>query len=98
MTKQTSARYAVIDNGSGFIWGVVDAASPLAACAAVDADLCPHDGPRTYTEANRYNLLGDGFHVYVAPATFDCDDGQDEIAIAAVSDMPYAMAVAVSVK
>ncbi len=41
-------RYAVIDNPSGYVWGVVNADSPLDACNRIDAEVGGE--ARTYEE------------------------------------------------
>jgi hypothetical protein len=82
-------RYALIDNYTGYIWGVVDAASPLAACRTLDAELRQPD--RHYFEQYDPDFSNEsGYHVYPVPASWDCTDGEDETAIAYVTDRPRA--------
>lgn len=80
-------RFALIDNHSGFVWGVTDAASAIDACRQIDADLGEYG--REYEEVPRFDASNDtGYYVHQAPAGWDCDDGQDEAAIAEVNAMP----------
>ena len=72
--------FAIIDNFSGFVWGVVEADDAISACAKMDADISGE--PREYD----YGLNGDqGYIVFEAPAGFDVTDGQDEAEIERVS-------------
>ena len=81
-------RYAIIDAESGFIWGVQDAESAIAACRALDSGFAEFD--RKYEDIGRARFNGaPGYAVYQAPADFECDDGQNAAAIEAVEAMPH---------
>ena len=70
------ANFAIIDNYSGFVWGVVEADEAIAACAKLDAEVGGE--PREY----HHGFNGDqGYIVYEAPAGFDVTDGQDQAEI-----------------
>jgi len=76
--------YALIDHGSGYVWGVVEAADPLEACHRLDAELGAGND-RGY-EITRPDFCNEsGYHVYRAPAGFDVDDGTDDAEIARVA-------------
>ncbi len=81
-------RYALIENNCGFVWGVVDADTPIAACMKVDESLGELD--REYSEVSRADLFVNeaSYHVYEAPAGFDVTDGQDAEQIASVQALP----------
>ena len=85
----TKIRYALIDNNSGYVFGVVDASNPVEAAKILDQKI--GDGSREYEEAGRPDFSNEtGYHVYHAPADFEVDDGQNEKEIAAVSALPKA--------
>lgn len=74
--------FAIIDNYSGFVWGVVEADDAISACAKLDADIGSE--PREYD----CGINGDqGYIVYEAPAGFDVTDGQDEVEIERVASL-----------
>lgn len=81
-------RFALIDNASGFVWGVVDADTPVAACSKLDESL--GEFGREYSEVSRSDLFANStaYHVHEAPAGFDVDDGQNDDQIAKVSALP----------
>lgn len=76
------ARYILIDEHTGYIWGDVEAEGPFEACEKLDNE--NHAFDYDYEEVARFN--GEtGYHVYEAPAGFpEVTDGQDEAQIAAV--------------
>jgi len=88
------ARFAVLESNSGFVWGVVDADCPLAACSAVDEDAgCHHDEAGIYETVSLGELRttrGGIYDVRSAPEGFDVQDGQDRSAIDAVEALPRA--------
>ena len=82
-------RYILIDEHSGFVWGDVVAADPIAACRALDEGVGEYG--RTYEEigARRRFDGRSGYHVHEAPADFPAvDDGQDQATIDAVTALP----------
>jgi hypothetical protein len=97
-TTMTTTRYALIDDHSGYVWGVVDATSPVEACRIVDAD--GGDEARVYEEhGSGYRLGGaDGYLVHEAPVGFDVADGQDVAQIEAVSMLPRVAVVSFTVE
>jgi len=69
-------RYAIVDHASGFVWGVVNAKSPVDACQAVDED--NRDFGREYELVGRFDFANDsGYIVYAVAPDFDVTDGQD---------------------
>jgi hypothetical protein len=88
-TKQ-AMRFAIIDSYSGFVMGVVDAASAADACAAVDAEAGNgrHDGKYIEVDASELLTTRCLYDVRVAPAGFGVDDGQDPDQIATVDALP----------
>ena len=82
----TAARYALIDDNTGYVWGVTDATDPAAACRVIDESL--HEFGRTYEDhgprSGSERTTRGGSVVYEAPAGFDVEDGQDAEQIAAV--------------
>lgn len=90
------ARYILIENNSGYIWGEAEAADPVAACRAVDANIGTY-ASTTYEErgANFQPAFNAGaYHVYEAPADFPkINNGRDGNAIDAVSALPKAAVV-----
>lgn len=88
------ARYILIDNFSGFIWG--DSANlegnafngtPLEFAAALDTHVGPHT-PRVYEDVSRDALASNesGYHVYRAGDAIPIvQDGSDEAEIEAVT-------------
>lgn len=82
-------RYILIDNHSGYVWGEADAASPIAACRAVDSDVDPSVGKK-YEEVGTFsNDLVSGYIVKEAPPSFPpVEDGQDAATIDAVDALP----------
>jgi hypothetical protein len=85
-------RFAIIDSYTGYVMGVVDAASAADACAAVDAEAgnARHDGAYEEVCVSELRTTRCVYDVRVAPAGFDAQDGQDPDAIAAVSRLPRA--------
>ena len=81
-------RYALLDNGDGFIWWVGDAESPEAACAAATLEFGGER--RAYEKVYEFKGDVDGYYVYEAPAGFNVHDGQDQGEIEAVTAMPLA--------
>jgi hypothetical protein len=81
-------KFAVIDEHSGYVWGVTKAADAIEACRILDADAGEHG--RTYTDIGRGARFDgrSGYHVYRAPDDFTIDDGQDEDQIASVEGLP----------
>lgn len=90
-------RYAMIDIDSGYVWGVENAADPVAACRQMDEALgvtgreYEAHGPRS--GAGRSGQTG--YEVYQAPVGFDVQNGQDQAEIAAVSALPRVAIVTV---
>ena len=82
-------RYALIESNTGYVWGVVNAETALAACAECDRQA--YGGP-VCEGAYEYADVGDRhtYDVRIAPEGFDVQDGQDSDAIAAVDAMPRA--------
>jgi len=74
--------FALIDNASGYVWGVTTAADPIEACRKVDEDF--HEHGRTYEEVGYFDGDEGGYHVYEVPAGFDVDDGSTQKGIDAV--------------
>lgn len=78
------ARFILIDNGSGFIWG--DSAThyrdwndPIAYARHLDASVGEHG--RDYMRTAKHDLTSNetGYHVFEAPTEFPhVDDGQDQ--------------------
>lgn len=82
-------RYAIIDNASGYVWWVGDAADPISACHAADREVGAE--PRVAEIASGARPVNEsGYWVYAAPADFAVDDGQDENAILATEELPLA--------
>jgi len=81
-TVEKLRRYAIIDNASGFVWGVANATSPIEACRVIDAEIGGLDNPK-YAVVWRLDGNETGYAVYAVPADFDVTDGQDEVQIAA---------------
>ncbi|MBM1170192.1 hypothetical protein [Microvirga arabica] len=89
MNTATSTRYALIDNCSGYLWGVTEACDPVAACARLDNMIGGES--RMYEDQpgmHASTASEEGYHVYEIPADFVDDDklrdGQDNEAIALV--------------
>lgn len=76
-------RYAIIDNYSGFVWGVADADSPAEVCRIIDEDTGTHG--REYVDGFDFDQ---GYLVHRAPEGFEVSDGQDEKQIQAVANLP----------
>lgn len=89
MTTIELQRFAMIDLNSGYVWHVCDAESAAAACSIAVADTGGDHGVK-FREITRseINTTAGGFAVHLAPAGYDCDDGQDAAQIAAVGAMP----------
>jgi hypothetical protein len=84
------ARYTMIDNASGYVWGTAEGDTPADACRAMDAEIGPGD-PRGYVEHGpRYQPASNatGYWVYAATARddFGGNDGADPEYVADVSD------------
>jgi hypothetical protein len=87
-------RYALIDDASGFVWGVCFADDPVTACRLVDEGIGEHD--RDYEDIGNARLDGrSGYHVHIVPADMIIDDGQDADQIEAVSQSPFACRVVI---
>lgn len=92
------ARYILIDNGSGYVWGdsadlhgKIFTGSPIEFAQALDESIGEHG--RSYEEVSRHTLERDdtGYHVYKADvggsdAVTVIYDGQDREVIRAVQD------------
>jgi len=78
--------YALIDNASGYVWGVYSAESPESACAAATLDTGME--PATYESAYQLASNEGGYLVYAAPDGFSVNDGQNAEEIAAVAALP----------
>jgi len=76
--------FALIDNASGYVWGVTTAEDPISACRAID-ESCKEYG-RSYEEVSRINRSG--YIVYAVPAGFAVEDGQSERDITRVEGYP----------
>lgn len=75
--------YALIDNNSGFVWGEVNADSPVEACAAIDRELGSQDREYEVTQLPFSN--SSGYVVFEAPAGWrEVENGQDEAEIGRV--------------
>ena len=85
-------RFAIIETNSGYVWGVVDAETALAACAACDAEIGADRGEGAYEEvsASELRTTRGVYDVRTAPAGFDVQDGQDCEEIDAVKALPRA--------
>jgi len=86
-------RFAILESNSGYLWGVVDAESALAACTAVDAYCGANRGDGAYESVCESELRTTRgvYDVRTAPAGFKLhQDGQDLDAIAAVEALPRA--------
>jgi hypothetical protein len=85
-------RFAIIESNSGYVWGVVDAETALAACSVCDADVGGDRGEGAYEEVSSSELRTSRgvYDVRLAPAGFDVADGQDSEAIASVQALPRA--------
>ncbi len=86
-------RFAIIESNSGYVWGVVDAETALAACAACDAEVGGDRGEGAYEEVSASELRTTRttrgvYDVRTAPADFFVQDGQDRDEIAAVEALP----------
>lgn len=87
------ANYALIDNASGYVWGVTQAETPSEACRKIDHQNGSDD--RTYEEVSRFSFSNEsGYHVHEVPDDFEVEDGQDEAAIRAASSFPCVACVA----
>ncbi len=89
------ARYILIDNNSGFIWGDTHAAAPVDAMRQVDEGI--GEFGRSYTEhaPRALRTTATGCFVYEAPADFpEIENGQDQREIEAVSALPCVAFVA----
>lgn len=79
--------YALIDNASGYLWGITQAKDALSACQDIDADNQEYN--RTYTITPTLASSDTGYHVYSIPEhlllwpLLDAD-GQDSAAIALI--------------
>lgn len=89
-------RYALIDSHSGYVWGTTDAADPIAAAQAVDAEVDPSAAAgREYREITASDRGVDHYAVYDATTLAqDVTDGQDEAQIEAVRALPLVALVA----
>ena len=79
--------YALIDEYSGFIWGVMDAPDPIAACRAVDADC--HEYNRNYKDIGGGRFDGrSGYLAYEVPDGYTVNDGQNQDSIDRIAAFP----------
>jgi hypothetical protein len=86
-------RFAVIETYTGQIWGVVDAETAEAACAAVDQQTDPSariGGRYERVPASEARTTRCLYDVRVAPPGFELEDGSDEDVVAAVEALPRA--------
>lgn len=86
MTK----RLILIDNYTGFVFGDVTAADPIAAALEVDADIGEH-GRNYEMRARAPQDTTTGYHVYDASGSDlpEVVDGQDKAAIQASERLPF---------
>lgn len=88
--------FAMIEQHTGYVWGVETAPNPIAACRQMDE--AQGETGRTYEEgeASDFRVQGVGrsaFAVHHAPEGFDISDGQHKDSIAAVEALPLATVV-----
>jgi hypothetical protein len=85
-------RFAIIESNTGYVWGVVNAESALAACAACDADAGGDRGEGYYEEVSESELRTSRgvYDVRTAPEGFSVTDGQADDDIERVSALPRA--------
>lgn len=82
-------RYALIDNYTGFVWGVTDASDPIEACALVDAETGDTDRQYdTYPARLLERESRSGYRIHKVPDDFDVEDGQNEDEIERVLSWP----------
>jgi hypothetical protein len=89
-TATKTARYALIDSNTGYVWGIATGETPEAACAIVDHDIDPSEADaRQYESITASDRGRDHYLVYDA-TTLDGDvtDGQDQEQIDRVSALP----------
>lgn len=90
--------YAILETNSGFVWGIVTAANPIAACRAMDESARTYG--RTYAEGSVADLrtTGGAYDVRLAPAGLENDQrgGDDDSLIADVGAMPRAAVIIAS--
>lgn len=101
MEMTMTKRYALIDNSSGFVWWVGDAADPINACELADKEIDAGEAlDRTYEETTKFGLATNesGYFVYEVGADFDVDDGQSRKSIAAVDAFPLVAVVRIGSK
>lgn len=70
------ARYILIVNSSGYVWGEADASDPVEACVTINREI---GGDEYEYDVSRFGSSVDsGFHVYEAPADWTpVADGRD---------------------
>ena len=85
--------YALIDNASGYLWWIGEAASPELACAAATMHTGGYEAQ--YGVVGRLDPNADGYFVYEAPADFKLGEvgrlpliGVSQPLIDAVGDLP----------
>jgi hypothetical protein len=84
-------RFAILESNSGFVWGVVDAETALAACAECDREVGERgDGQYAPVSASEIHSTRGVYDVRHAPAGFDVQNGQDADEIAIVDALPRA--------
>ena len=85
-------RFAILESNTGYVWGVVDAETALAACAECDRKISGTRGDGEYESVSAGDLstTRGGYDVRIAPEGFDVQNGQDSDEIAAVDAMPRA--------
>jgi hypothetical protein len=84
--------YAILESNTGYVWGVVQAESAIAACAVCDAEVGGDRDEGAYEEVGTSELRTTRgvYDVRTAPAGFSVQDGQDRDEIAAVEALPRA--------
>lgn len=90
-------KYAIIEDYSGYVWGVIEAETPVDACRKLDEEIGGE--PRTYENIGSARWYGNGgcYHVHIAPDDYECENGGDDAKeIAMVEAMPLAARVKVS--
>lgn len=85
-------RFAILESNSGYVWGVVNAETALAACAECDREVGGDRGEGAYESVSvgELNTTRGVYDVRIAPEGFDVQDGQDRDEIAAVDALPRA--------
>ncbi len=87
--------FVLIDEQSGFVWGVTSAQDPISACRAIDASIGEHDICYEDIGGEQFNGRS-GYYVHMAPYGYAVDDGQDQDAIDEVSRFPVIARIVVT--